>query len=486
MKFIKNIDYLSYKVSLTINDRGDTGYKTFIGGLICIFSVIISIICGLYFIFRLFYKKDLTIIQSTEMNPFVNLTYSNKLPFLIRITDTNSFPYENDEKLYYITSSIWYGGSNNTSLLGSAKQYSQSLIIEKCDINIHFPEEYKKYFINIQNLSSYYCLQPRNYSQTIYGLYGNYNPFSYYSFTFRFCKNSTQNNNFCYSKEDIINNLKSPYLDILFIDSSIDSLNTKEVKNFFLRKERYELSLKLYKRIWLYFENIKYITDNGIIFKCNHYEYFHKFDYITIDPSLLSDNETYFATLSMANSIRNSIYNKTYSKFQDYIAIIGGVIKIVSLISTFLNHFNSQNSYYLKLIEDFIKYKDYNDNKIKKNSNFLISSSLFDRTKFNLQNNALTPKSKSKLDIDKNNSTFHNINKSITTKIFPPLFTNKKSKLTLIKYKEFVNHRLNIINILKKLEKIQLNENEENLIGKENNQIKNILTHYNNNYINEN
>ena len=139
MKFIKNIDYLSYKVSLTINDRGDTGYKTFIGGLICIFSVIISIICVLYFIFRLFYKKDLTIIQSTEMNPFVNLTYSNKLPFLIRITDTNSFPYENDEKLYYITSSIWYGGSNNTSLLGSAKQYSQSLIIEKCDINIHFP-----------------------------------------------------------------------------------------------------------------------------------------------------------------------------------------------------------------------------------------------------------------------------------------------------------------------------------------------------------
>ena len=105
------------------------------------------------------------------MNPYINLTYSNKLPFLLRISDTNSLPYDEDNKLYYITSSVWFGGSNDTSLLGTASQTSQSLNISKCNLDIHFTDEFKSYFDKFENLSSYYCLLPRNYSQTIYGLY---------------------------------------------------------------------------------------------------------------------------------------------------------------------------------------------------------------------------------------------------------------------------------------------------------------------------
>ena len=32
----------------------------------------------------------------------------------------------------------------------------------------------KKYFFGITNLSSFYCLEPKNYSQTIYGFYVKY------------------------------------------------------------------------------------------------------------------------------------------------------------------------------------------------------------------------------------------------------------------------------------------------------------------------
>ena len=82
-------------------------------------------------------------IYSTQINPFINLTYSNKLPFLLRLTDSNSLPYEEQDRLYYITASIWYGGSNDTSLSTSSKQYSQSLKIDKCKLDIHFDNEYK-------------------------------------------------------------------------------------------------------------------------------------------------------------------------------------------------------------------------------------------------------------------------------------------------------------------------------------------------------
>ena len=250
MKYIKTIDCFSCKVSLTINDKGDISNKTFTGGILSLIFIFLSLFCSSFFFYRMLKRLDLSVIHSTQMNPYINLTYSNKLPFLLRISDTNSIPYEDDEKLYYITSSIWYGGSNNTSILGITPQHSENLRISKCDINNDFDDKFKKYFETI-DLNSYYCLKPRNYNQTIYGLYGNYYPFSYYSFTLRYCGNNTQNNNFCYSIEEIENKITSPYLDVIFIDYTLDSIH-QHVQTISLRQERYELSIKLYKRIWLY------------------------------------------------------------------------------------------------------------------------------------------------------------------------------------------------------------------------------------------
>ena len=64
----------------------------------------------------MFNWKDISVIHSIQINLYVNLTDSNKLLFLLILTDTNSNPYEENEKLYYIIASIWHGRNNNTSL----------------------------------------------------------------------------------------------------------------------------------------------------------------------------------------------------------------------------------------------------------------------------------------------------------------------------------------------------------------------------------
>ena len=458
MKFIKEIDFLSQKVSLTINNNGDKSYKTFFGGIISFLTFFISIICGAYFIIRLFHRRDMTVIYSTEMNPFVNITNSHQLPFLLRLSDTNSLPYENDEKMYYITSSVWFGGSNDTSLIGTASQYSQKLKISKCDLNVHFTKEYRKYFENFQNLSTYYCIEPRNYSQTIYGLYGNSYPFSYYSFTLRYCLNTTENNNSCYSINNIKEYIRSPYLDVIFIDYNIDSLNQNEVKKMELRKERYELSILLYKRIWLYFENIKYITDNGYIFTSEQNENFFKYHSVRIDPSLLEGEKTYFATLSLLNSINSSIYNKEYTKFQDYIAIIGGLVKVVNLLGSIINYFNSINTYYLKIINDFILEDKIID---KQNKSILhLNSSVLGKSNLNLNFNTELNKSDKNSNIKSINlvkvDSFQKINSSLSYRVLPIIFASKEVKLAYEIYKSLIHNRTNIINILKKLEVVQL------------------------------
>ena len=486
MKYIKELDFLSHKVSLTINDKGDNCFKTFFGGIISFLTFFISIICGTYFLIRLFKRMDMSVIHSTEMNPFVNITNSHQIPFLLRLSDTNSLPYENDEKIYYITSSVWFGGSNDSSLIGTSNQYSQKLKISKCDLNVHFTEEYKSYFENFQNLNTYYCIEPRNYSQTIYGLYGSSYPFSFYSFTLRYCLNSTENNNSCYSISDIKNYIKSPYLDVIFIDYNLDSLNQNDVKKIHLRKERYELSLLLYKRIWLYFENIKYNTDNGYIFTSKTEENFFRYHSVRIDPSLLEGEKTYFSTLSILNNIDSSIYYKEYKKLHDYIAIFGGLVKIVTLLSYYINYFNSMNTYYLRIINDFIIENKIADKNKKQILRVNSSIAMFPKSKVNLNND----NSQNESGINNNINlvkieSFMKINSSLSNKIFPIHFSNKETKSLFLFYKELVNQRLNIINILKKLEIIQIPDIKKSLSNNTINNIKLINSRYNN-YINEN
>ena len=61
------------------------------------------------------------------------------------------------------------------------------------------------------------------------------------------------------------------------------------------------------------------------------------------------------STLTVLNGMKTSIYNKEYVKFQDYLAIIGGLVKVITLFSSMLNYYNSQNSYYLKSIKYYYR-----------------------------------------------------------------------------------------------------------------------------------
>jgi len=479
---IKKIDFLSHKATLTFNKKGDTGYKTFIGGLISIICLILSFICSFYFLYRLYLRRDISVIQSTNINPFVNLTYSHKLPFILRLTDSNSLPFDDDERKYYITASIWYGGTNDTSLSANAEQKKVSLKIGKCDINKHFSEEYKKYFENFKDLNTYYCIEPRNSSQTIYGIYGNIHPFSYYSFTVRYCKNTTDNNNFCYPFEQTQSTFSKNglFLDVFFIDYTINALKKKDVKELFIRKDRYELSAILFKRIWLYLENIKYIIDNGYIFSNDEIENFHSYESARSDFNIF-EGELYISTLTVLNGMKTSIYNKKNVKFQDYLAIMGGIVKAITLFSSILNYFNSQNSYYLKLIKDFI-IDNENINISPKPRIILnpLNSSIFNKFKYMSSNIDIFDKKKSRLKLNQNmnsNYSFHIIKSSVFTKFFPSIFINNEAKNTLLIYKEFINNRLNIINILKKLEMIQINyevikKSIDEICNTDNNEIK--------------
>jgi hypothetical protein len=268
------------------------------------------------------------------------------------------------------------------------------------------------------------------------------------------------------------------FLDVIFIDYTINSLKIKNLNEIFIRKERYELSTILFKRVWLFFENIKFIINKGYIFSDEEIEYFHGYESVRSDFNIF-DDKPIIVTLTILNGMKTSIYIKQFTKFQDYVAIMGGLVKIITLLSTILNYYNSENSYYLKLIKDFIivnKFKhkslisqsninsnlsivNNNEDKNKKTA-FHFTSSINPKTRNALGSIDLTAKNDSKLNLNKTMSkldySFHILKTSLTTKILPSFFTKKKYKETLSLYKNFINNRLNIINILQKLKMIQI------------------------------
>ena len=61
------------------------------------------------------------------------------------------------------------------------------------------------------------------------------------------------------------------------------------MNEIFIRKELSEL-LILFKRVWLYFENIKYIVDKRYILSRKIIEYFHRHKSIRADCNLLEEN----------------------------------------------------------------------------------------------------------------------------------------------------------------------------------------------------
>ena len=112
------------------------------------------------------------------------------------------------------------------------------------------------------------------------------------------------------------------------------------------------MSTSVFKRIWLYFDNIKFIVDKGYIFSSDKVEFFHSYESIKTD------------------------INKRYTKAQDYLAIIGGLVKIITAISNLLNYYTYQNSYYLQIIKDFIIENKISEKYILQKKSFIMKEKI--------------------------------------------------------------------------------------------------------------
>lgn len=313
--------------------RGKESYRTIIGFLLTILSMILILGFIIYFFIR-YIKGEEIYIKSSYENNITNFSVglSNK-EIRYKLVDSNN----KEVNQTILTVFPFYTQEGNSPV-------NQMLNTSKCDISDML---LRKDIIDETDYSkNYSCLSKdnNNYLEIKSNLTHN----SYVDFYVAKCLNSTKNNRHCLSLEDIDIYLirNKIYLLIYFEDNAIKHSNSYPYKSTYVMK-KIEIDSSLYYKYYFTYQKVLYKSDHGIIFSKNK-EYN---SYTLENNNLLKVNLPTYSPL-FPNSLmefRVSInpnsakyYERTYSKFQNFLADAGGftilIIKICEFIVFLFSH----------------------------------------------------------------------------------------------------------------------------------------------------
>jgi hypothetical protein len=363
------LDFMSVEAKLYI--KGKDRFKTKFGSVMSSLSFISIFVLSCFFFKFYLEKVDVNVVflkDSTKEALYMDLNYK---PFFFRLKDIDN--KDVDPRLVSITIKYFYFTNNLDSW--------ETLETEPCKYEKHLPDpKYKKMLEKVE-FESHICIKNDKYNLNITDDPVNNNLF-YFNLYVNDCNNSTLNNNTCYPREVIKDYTKTSniYFSYYFPNFIIDHYNsTSPLLESYTWIER-----KVYNDMYYgYSENIKvvnYTSDEGIVMQdLKTWTLFGRDDSSYVDISLTSTttvpNTMSSFTLMMVPG-KVDFYKRTYPKIQFVLANIGGVLKFIMTISSFLTQFYSSQVLDIELSNNFIydKYKDDENNmKIINNTSNKIS-----------------------------------------------------------------------------------------------------------------
>jgi hypothetical protein len=175
--------------------------------------------------------------------------------------------------------------------------------------------------------------------------------------SFNGCVNKTDNNNACASVVDqksFINNL---YITIYYIDSYINLKSYDQSINHYLSQQTYLLSTELGKSSFITVKNTYINTDSGFVLEQNSDDSVYQIEKIRTDVFTKGD---IFVLYLESQKITDNYYRK-YTKVQDIIANIGGVLKLLLSISSIILSFYSKFDLTTDIINTVYQIPDPNE-----------------------------------------------------------------------------------------------------------------------------
>ena len=363
---IKNIDFFGKSPELYI--KGKPKQITIVGRILTlIFIFIYAVILG-YKFFRMIQRIDVTFYDfyiSSDNVPSFKINNENFYLIFSLLNENGKF-YIN-ETIYY-PSAYYFDGER------------EEIKLEKCNIS-KIGSKYKKYFSDF-DLNNYYCLNDVNYI-----LYAYENTIRIQLFP---CKNNTENNNHCQSKEIIDKQINGKdfiiwFEDILItpfnysypIKERINSLYTTVFKNFgqIMHTEMEIVNIETSTNII----GFDFLTSPKV-------EEFIKYDTLEIIPQPgydLDEEENNFSICEIEFQLNDKILTekKLYIQLLDILGEVGGLMEFTFSFFNFICNFLGDSIYEKSIIKNLFSFDIKNKIIFLKPNQKIITQSLEEQMK---------------------------------------------------------------------------------------------------------
>ena len=319
MKFyeiLKEIDFFGKEPEFYIKRKPKQ--TTLIGRIFTFIFILIYILFFVYKLIRMFKRVDITFYD----------TYSNIDPeFSINLLNENFpifFTLFDDEGLPFIDETIYY------PVAIYINEKAEQIKIERCNEDtIHM--NYKNPFLQNSQIENYYCLNDVNYifKPYISGIILRIFP----------CRNTTENNNNCKSKEFIEEFFNYRNARVYFGDIVINSFDYKNP----IQKRINYLDGKIFRTIGLLilseFQIVQIQTSKNIFgfdfFTNPKIDEFIKFDNVNIIPVPsfdLNDELNYTPLIEYQFQLNDKILTekRQYTQFIDILCEVGGFMEFIN------------------------------------------------------------------------------------------------------------------------------------------------------------
>ena len=441
-EILKKCDCLSEQNSIYFNN--EKSHQSLISGIITIICYTLIFFFLIYFSIDVIKKKNPTSYFFKKYIPDVGTYYLNTSTIFhyiqlldednnIRIDEDSFIMFGTEEyidnflKSFYLEDidHYYYGFCNKNDILKNESIIDDENLLKSFCIRGFWNATLKKNFLTSDHNFIYPYLK--------YGSNSKYHKNIGYGIYIMKCQNISYRHNLCKKKEDIIEEY-SKLLRIKFtlIDNNFDISIYKQPVVPYLLEITNHLTGNTITLNNLNFVPVNIISDDGNIFQANKTIESFRFDLnekLSYDKSEENNIISSFYFI-MGNKVE--IYMRTYKKFQDALANIGGVSKALLMFSFVINYLINDytinkdiNIHYFA-----IKKEDYQKRKKNKNINYPtnnnnITNINFRNRKIDLKNQNLSYDSKDKSSEVNINDRFSNHKKLFNN--FTIISTNKQN-----------------------------------------------------------
>ena len=352
---LKDLDIYTNKIGLFYNNKENlSSYFGLI--LTCLYSLLLVGLFA-YYTNEVISKQNPKVSNSDkypEGTPSINLN-NDIFYFAFGAENPNTTSVYIDETVYY--SEVIYHEmiKKNNKWKNKVKK---NLELERCNIS-KFSKGHQRLFKN-NNLSSYYCVKDFN-GMKLTGSYA-YGEVAYFKILFYRCKNTTENNNHCKSKEIIDSYLSGGYASFLMENIGLTPTNYENPTTSIINDIYTMIGNNFYKEKIIYYKIEEIESNVGIFNNDIETKRYLKFDreYETFNVKKIEELDNDTDNLICSTFIRLSdtieVQNRVYGKISEVLATTGGYMQMINLIFSMIAYIYNKYNMKSTLIENLFCY----------------------------------------------------------------------------------------------------------------------------------